>query len=269
MQHAALAPHVITAFNTASASENRIHDDDTARRFGFTGALVPGVEVYAYMCHMPVAAWGRAFLEEGALECRFSKPVYDGARTVVSATGDTTSLQLRIEGDGEERAVGTARARHNEVRPGIEDYETAMPQKTRQPAGFDTLPEGGALGIEPQTIDRALRDTYLADVRENDGIYERENLIHPGQILRLCNAALLQNVILGPWIHVGSKVRNFAPAFVGDRLTLRSRIFSNVETKGHSIVTFDAIAVANADTVVARIEHVAIWRPRQVAQATS
>ncbi|HXR58514.1 MAG TPA: hypothetical protein VN747_04270, partial [Burkholderiales bacterium] len=32
--------------------------------FGFTGALVPGVDVYAYMMHLPVARWGREFLEK-------------------------------------------------------------------------------------------------------------------------------------------------------------------------------------------------------------
>jgi len=53
----ALAPYDVSAFNTAVTSENKIHDDDVARRFGFTGALVPGVEVYAYMAHMPVARW--------------------------------------------------------------------------------------------------------------------------------------------------------------------------------------------------------------------
>ena len=39
----------VSAFNTAQESENKIHDDDVARRFGFTGGLVPGVDVYAYM----------------------------------------------------------------------------------------------------------------------------------------------------------------------------------------------------------------------------
>ena len=34
-------------------------DDAMARRFGFRGGLVPGVEVFAYMAHMPVARWGR------------------------------------------------------------------------------------------------------------------------------------------------------------------------------------------------------------------
>jgi hypothetical protein len=50
-----LAPYSVAAFNTAHDSENKIHDDATARRFGFGGGLVPGVDVYAYMTHMPVA----------------------------------------------------------------------------------------------------------------------------------------------------------------------------------------------------------------------
>ena len=45
------APYRVRAFNTAVASENKIHDDTVARRYGFSGGLVPGVEVYAYMTH--------------------------------------------------------------------------------------------------------------------------------------------------------------------------------------------------------------------------
>jgi hypothetical protein len=44
----------VQAYNTAHSSENKIHDDAVARRFGFSGALVPGVDVYAYMMHLPV-----------------------------------------------------------------------------------------------------------------------------------------------------------------------------------------------------------------------
>lgn len=261
-------PRTITAFNTAAASENRIHDDATAKRFGFTGALVPGVEVYAYMCHMPVARWGRGFLERGSAECRFFKPVYDGARTVIAASETEPGvLALRVESSGERSAEGSAARLHAEAAPVLDDYPVAFPPAQRPPAGYELLPEGGALGIEPVTIDAAMRDQYLADISDAEPLYAKEGLVHPGQILRLCNAALVQNVVLGPWIHVGSRVRNFAPAKVGDRLTLRARITSNVETKGHAIVTFDAIAVANDATVLSRIEHVSIWRPRQVAEA--
>ena len=59
MPQSFLGPYRIEAVNTAKESENKIHDDQVARRFGFKGGLVPGVEVYAYMTHLPVARWGR------------------------------------------------------------------------------------------------------------------------------------------------------------------------------------------------------------------
>ncbi len=75
MAQSSLASYQVKAFNTAQQSENKIHDDAVARRFGFQGGLVPGVEVYAYMTHLPVARWGRAWLERGTAECRLIKPV--------------------------------------------------------------------------------------------------------------------------------------------------------------------------------------------------
>ena len=81
-----LDPYRVVAFNTAHDSENKIHDDATARRFGFGGGLVPGVDVYGYMTHLPVVRWGRAWLERGTAECRFFKPVYDGDTATVTAT---------------------------------------------------------------------------------------------------------------------------------------------------------------------------------------
>jgi hypothetical protein len=64
--------HSVRAVNISASSENKIHDDTVARRFGFRGALVPGVEVFAYMAHVPVAHFGRAWLERGQAECRFT-----------------------------------------------------------------------------------------------------------------------------------------------------------------------------------------------------
>jgi hypothetical protein len=53
-------PYRVEAFNASKEAENKIHDDTVARRFGFRGGLVPGVDVYAYMTHLPVLRWGRA-----------------------------------------------------------------------------------------------------------------------------------------------------------------------------------------------------------------
>ena len=44
----------VSAYNTSKLSENKIHDDAVARKFGFSGGLVPGVDVFAYMIHVPV-----------------------------------------------------------------------------------------------------------------------------------------------------------------------------------------------------------------------
>ncbi len=83
---AGLHTHRVSAYNTSKHSENKIHDDTVARKYGFSGGLVPGVDVLAYMLHMPVAKWGRAFLERGLIEARFVKPIYDGEIAEVSAS---------------------------------------------------------------------------------------------------------------------------------------------------------------------------------------
>jgi len=264
-----VAGYDVSAFNTAAASENKIHDDAVARRFGFTGALVPGVEVYAYMAHMPVARWGVAWLERGEADCRFLNPVYDGATAHVAATEDSGALSLRVESGGALCATGRATMpSHPRAAPPIDSLPAGAPPVTRPPASESSLAPGRPLGIAPMTIDAARLANYLHEVRETDPLYQREGLIHPGLILRLANQALVQNVVLGPWIHVGSKVRNHAAAKVGEELTLRSRITANaMSSKGHAIVAFDAIAVADGKRCIAEITHTAIWRPRQTPAA--
>lgn len=70
-----LETYRVEAYNTAKRSENKMHDDTVARRFGFSGGLVPGVDVFAYMMHVPVARWGCDFIARGLVEARFIKPV--------------------------------------------------------------------------------------------------------------------------------------------------------------------------------------------------
>ena len=53
-----LEAYSVVAYNTARDSENKIHDNTVARRFGFSGGLVPGVDVYAYMAHLPGGTLG-------------------------------------------------------------------------------------------------------------------------------------------------------------------------------------------------------------------
>ena len=106
---------------------------------------------------------------------------------------------------------------------------------------------------------------YLRDVREADPIYAREGLAHPGLLLRLCNLALRENVVLQPWIHTGSKVTNFAVARVGDELSARARVAANYDRKGHRMVDLDVALIANGRTVIAHVLHTAAYRLRQLS----
>ena len=66
------------AFNQVPDSSNRIHSDEIAQSLGFTGALVPGVTVSAYLMHPGVIAWGADFLNRSRAEVTVHKPLYDG-----------------------------------------------------------------------------------------------------------------------------------------------------------------------------------------------
>src|SRR3954467_8464219 len=103
-----IATWSVQAYNTAKQSENKMHDDSVAQRFGFAGGLVPGVDVMAYMMHLPVRRWGRDFLERGLIEARFVKPVYDGEDAVVSGSERDGVLTIAVESRGDVRATGIA-----------------------------------------------------------------------------------------------------------------------------------------------------------------
>lgn len=265
MSSARSMSYSVQAYNVSHASENKIHDDTIAKKLGFTGGLVPGVEVFAYAAHLPVEAWGKAFLERGVMSCRFGKPVYDGRRAVASAVEAAGGLDLKVESEGELCATGHAELPANAAPlPILASYPTAVPPANRPPADETSLAVGRVLATAPAVLDKARHETYLADVRETDPLYARDGIAHPGLLLRLCNSALRENVVLAPWIHVGSTVRNFGLARVGDELQARTRVSANYDKKGHRLVDLDCVLLASGRPV-AHVLHSAIYKLRHLA----
>jgi hypothetical protein len=262
----------VEAYNLSHASENKIHDDTVAQQFGFTGGLVPGVEVYAYACHPVVQRWGRTWLERGYMECRFLKPVYDGRIAEVSAQESASGLDIEVRSEGAHCATASARLADASARaPALDAFKQNVPPASdrRPPADETTLAEGIWLGTRPVRLTNESAADYLRDVRETDPIYARDGLVHPGALLRLCNLVLRENVVLPPWIHTGSKVTNFAAARVGDELSVRARVTANYERKGHRLVDLDALIIANGSSVLSRVLHTAIYRLRPQGAANT
>jgi acyl dehydratase len=257
----------VKAYNTAKQSENKMHDDAVARRFGFSGGLVPGVDVMAYMMHVPVARWGRGFLDRGLIEARFVKPVYDGEITDVRGNETDGIISIEVESRGELCATGTASLPSSVPVLAIGDYPVTAPVSERKPVSAASYVVGQWLGSMPRTWAGDAADEYLDEVRERDGIYVREGLGHPGLLQRVMNKVLVDNAILGPWIHVGSQMQLLSAARRGDELTVRAKVTDNYEKKGHRFVELDALVVGNGTTPLAHCRHVAIYQPREQAAA--
>ena len=262
-----IEPYRVQAYNTAKLSENKMHDDTVAKRFGFSGGLVPGVDVTAYMMHLPVEKWGRAFLERGLIEARLVKPVYDGETADITGEESDGVLSIEVESRGQLCATGSATLPASAPSFSITDYSETPAVTERKPVSITSYEPGKWLGTLPRAWAGTAATEYLTDVRERDPIYANEGLGHPGLLQRVMNKVLVDNAILGPWIHVGSRMQLLSAAKTGDELTARAKVTGNYEKKGHRFVELDGLVVANGTTPIAHCRHIAIYQPRERAAA--
>ena len=257
----------LVAHNTATASTNKIHDDEVARAFGFRGGLVPGVDVYAYLTHPPAEAWGLDWLARGTMRARFGSPVYDGDAIEVVATGDG-GLEVR-DPSGAACAVGEAALPPSPAAaPDPADWPDVEQRADPPPAAPEELVPGTALGLAPHRFHAAKAIEYLDDVRETLPLYAEAGVAHPGWILRDANYVLSANVRLGPWIHVESVVEHHGLVHDGDLVAARAVVTKEWERKGHRFVALDVLHLAG-DRPVARTAHTAIYRPRDQRQPST
>ena len=249
------------AENDAAHSENRIHDDSVARQFGFLGGLVPGVTVYAIGVRPLADRWGEDFLRRGHVEFRLAAPVYEGG--TVEARLDGSELRVLDEG-GTVCLAGTA---------AVPDHAVPFPDvavggdlpRPRPEASETTLAPGTVLA--PVTVPAADRyRAYVALLGDDHPLWTERHLVHPGWLCRALNEVLSSNVLLGPWIHVGSAIDLHGPAHEDEVLETRGVVTDNFERKGHHFVTIDAVSVEqDSGRPVMSATHTAIWRPRPVA----
>jgi acyl dehydratase len=255
--------HRVRAFNTATASANRMHDDEVARQFGFRGGLVPGVDVYAYLCHVPAERWGRAWLERGTITARFVTPVYDGDEVTVAGEpdGDNGLDLVLTDPAGGRCAEGRATLPAGRpTSPQPDDWPSGDPPSPPPPVSEEILTTR-PLGSLWATFHAERAGEYLDDVREDLSLFRDEGLAHPGWLLRYANYVLSTNVKLGPWIHVESAVQFHGPVGDGDTVQTRGLVTDTYERKGHRFVELDVLQTV-ADRTVTRTTHTAIYRPR-------
>jgi len=262
------ASYRVRAHNASTESENRIHSDDVARQYGFSGGLVPGVTVYAYMTRPVVELLGRDWLERGTISARFVKPFYEGEEVSVEAVatdasdGVVTVELTAVRPDGEVGGTGTATLPPVPFPgPDPSEYPEVPMSADRPPADEDSLALGTVLGTVASGFHADRAGEYLDLVADDLELYRSGSVAHPGWLLQHSNLALSLNAKLGPWIHVSSEVTNFRAVVDGDRVAARARVADRYERKGHRFVELDVLYVVDGRPVE-HVHHTAIYEPR-------
>ena len=232
-----LSPWSITATNLPEHARNPIHTDDGGRAAGFPGALVAGVTVYAYLCHVPLVAFGAQWVTSGACEVRFRRPVFDN--DLVCCEPAT------VEGD----AMICAMTEGNE-----------QPRATLTLLDFDQQVPDLRNGDDLDDIVVHLNDSHGSDYALRAGdeldLCTRLGLVHPAVWPDLGNQVMHTQLARGSWVHTRSIIRHHAAVEVGAIATVSSRVVNRFFAHGERAVIDVHIRVG--DTVVASLEHEAI-----------
>ena len=269
-----LTTYIVRAHNSSTASENRMHSDDVARRYGFEGGLVPGVTVFAYMTRPVVAHYGADWLARGWAEVTLVKPAYESDLLTVApaaasdrSTGDSALICTN------EAGVELARMQAGlpSVPAGIDPragIAPAPPIAERPEATWDLMTIGEpfpALHWQPSAQDNA---AWCEDVHDDLSLY-REGAappLHPGFVLRQANLVLRNRFLLPAWIHAASRITFHRVLRAGTAYEVRAIPEETWVRKGHEFVRLYVVIRGGGD-VAAEIVHTAIYRPRRAETA--
>lgn len=253
-----MGSYQIIARNHSEASENRIHSDDVARRYGFRGALVPGVAVYGYLTHPLVETFGERWLAESESEVRFLKPAYEGDR-----------LDISLDTDGETHTARCANAAGEllaELRstlaapPPLRDqsvFDGPRKPPARVPMDWDSVVIGQAFTPWHWQITEDANALLRRQVADELPIYRFA--AHPYGMLQLANLALTREFVMPAWIHVGSVIRHRSQLRVGDTVEIRAAVEEKWERKGHQFLKL-YLTYRRERTITTEIVHTAIFR---------
>lgn len=247
-----MSTYTITARNPATASENRIHADDVARRYGFRGGLVPGVTVYGYVA-TGLADADPGWISSGGAHVRFRKPCYEGEVLEIGLEPDGG---IEVRSRGEVCVTGKASAASAGPGPEVLSAGRAPAPDRRVPASAEAFAKGTVLGWFPLPTAEEDLAAYLAKIGASGWAHDA---VHPGLLLDAANSVLVANAVLPAWIHVESDIVHRRAVAPGEPVQVHAAVADEWEHKGHRFLRLDVTWRSGGD-IVAAGHHVAIWR---------
>ena len=249
------------AVNHSHASENRIHSDDVARVYGFTGALVPGVAVFGHMTHPLTNQLGVDWLGHSRIALRLLKPAYDGDRLSIplTQTGEHTYLVECYN------AAGVLLAHVNVEVPAVlppidtrSQVAGAASEAPRVEINWGAINVDSPFAAAAWTPSQAENRRYADEISDDLPVY-RDGVVHPHLIQHWCNQMLVRRFILPAWIHVGTEMTFRRILKVGDTVEIRAIPIEKWERKGHEFIKLYLAFVVDGAPAVEAL-HTAIYK---------
>lgn len=256
--------HNAVARNFAEASENKIHSDDIAKRFGFTGALVPGVTVFAHLAWPLTRRFAERWLQGSWVTTRFMKPAYH-SETISMTDRATGAESLTVECTNAAGVLlATLECTTEMTQPPVDPHaHLAGPSKPddRVEIAWDTVHVDEPFATYLWQPDDTLNREYAARVDDERELF-RKGVLHPHAILSQANQVLVRRFVMPAWIHTGSEMRFRRLLRVGDEVEVRAVPLEKWERKGHQFIKL-YVAYAVSGEIATEIFHTAIFRVAQ------
>ncbi|MGH8187098.1 MAG: hypothetical protein ACREUC_11075 [Steroidobacteraceae bacterium] len=254
-------PHTSVARNYAQASENKIHSDEIAKRFGFTGALVPGVTVFGHLAWPLTKRFGTRWLSGSSVTTRFLKPAYDGETlSLLDREVDASHASVECRNPGDVLLATLECAIEPTLPPVDARAYVAGPSQPAQRVdiGWDTVHVDEPFAPYVWMPDEAHNRDYAARVSDDTDVF-KQGAVHPHAILSQANQVLVRQFIMPAWIHTGSEIRFRKLLRVGEAVEVRAVPVEKRERKGHQFIKLYVAYVAGSE-VATEILHTAIFR---------
>lgn len=232
------------AFNQVPDSANEIHGDKIAKDLGFTGGLVPGVTVSAYLTHPAIEAWGIDWLDRGSAHVKVNSPLYDEEQFDVEVfnQSDTNYEARLIRPDGTVSAtaeVGLAESGEDApTRRGDRVSNRDTSSIIAIPANMQKLKDGGCFAARFRWDGEHAMSTYLLDRAAMPDILriDGSGYANMSMILGCSNWVLSRNAYMNPWLHLETQSQNYARIPLGTEILAEMEVRDLFTKKGHEFV---------------------------------
>jgi len=238
-----------------------------ARRYGFSSALVSGVNIFGYLTQPLVRQYGEQFLQQGMLDVAFLKPAYQN-----------DLLTIRSESLGQESSRRShVTCAYNEEGALLAKLESWLPAELPAVNALVESEPGRSISVRPEISDQAITlnqpgpllhwqpevedNTHHVSVqRDQSPIYRGENgFIHPYYLLEMCNIALKNMYLMPAWIHTASRLTLRDACRVGRDYRIKTIPTKKWVRKGHEFIILYLVFYSD-DAVVLEVEHTAIYK---------